>query len=42
MMLEEGGGKEAVPIVPYRQQGNMVFSGVNDGADREVSHVITI
>ncbi|KAL5271043.1 hypothetical protein ACHWQZ_G001632 [Mnemiopsis leidyi] len=31
LTLQEG--KEATPIIPYRQQGNMVFTGVNDGKD---------
>ena len=31
--LEEGEGKESVPIIPYKQLGNMVFTAVNDGTD---------
>ena len=33
LTLQEGEGKEATPIIPYQQQGNMVFTGVNDGED---------
>ena len=33
LTLQEGEGKEATPIIPYKQQGNMVFTGVNDGED---------
>lgn len=31
--LEEGEGRESIPIIPYKQLGNMVFTAVNDGTD---------